>query len=106
MYFFLTYQLLHFVIFIFFLILSFILQAQEGNYRFNNFGNRSILLAGNVTGSVSDLGLTYYNPSFLAESENVGFSLNAKAYQLVNFKLDNVLNDASQNLSKTNQKTR
>jgi len=82
--------------FIFFLILSFILQAQEGNYRFNNFGNRSILLAGNVTGSVSDLGLTYYNPSFLAESENVGFSLNAKAYQLVNFKLENVLNDASQ----------
>ena len=78
---------------IWFLFCAFFAHAQQGNYRFNNFGNRSILLAGNVTGSVSDLGLTYYNPSFLAESDNVGFSLNAKAYQLVKFKLDNVLND-------------
>ena len=39
------------------------------------------------------MGLTYYNPSFLAEAENVGFSLNAKAYQLVSYKLDNVLNE-------------
>lgn len=74
----------------------FILNAQEGNYRFNNFGNRSILLAGNVTGSVSDLGLTYYNPSFLTNADNVGFSLNAKAYQLVDIKLENVLNKDSQ----------
>jgi hypothetical protein len=29
--------------------------AQLGNYWFNNFGNRTILLAGNVTGSVEDL---------------------------------------------------
>ena len=69
--------------------------AQYGNYRFNNFGNRSILLAGNVTGSVSDIGLAYYNPSFLADNENVGISLNAKAYQLVNFKLNNVLDEDS-----------
>lgn len=82
------------ILFVFwFLFCAFTIQAQQGNYRFNNFGNRSILLAGNVTGSVSDLGLTYYNPSFLAESDNVGFSLNAKAYQLVKFKLDNVLNE-------------
>lgn len=65
-----------------------VIYAQEGNYKFNNFGNRSILLVGNVTGSVSDLGLTYYNPSFLTDVENAGFSLNAKAYQLVNIKLD------------------
>ena len=69
--------------------------AQYGNYRFNNFGNRSILLAGNVTGSVSDIGLAYYNPSFLADTKNVGISLNAKAYQLVNFKLNNVLDEDS-----------
>ncbi len=69
--------------------------AQQGNYKFNNFGNRSILLTGNVTGSVSDLGLTYYNPSFLAKAENVGFSLNAKAYQLVDIKIENVLNENS-----------
>ena len=70
--------------------------SQQGNYKFNNFGNRSILLTGNVTGSVSDLGLTYYNPSFLARVENVGFSLNAKAYQLVSLKLNNVLNEDAQ----------
>ncbi|MEC3906983.1 hypothetical protein VOI54_08120 [Tamlana sp. 2201CG12-4] len=75
--------------------------AQEGNYKFNNFGNRSILLAGNVTGSVSDLGLTYYNPSFLTDVENVGFSLNAKAYQLVSIKLDNPDQQGNQ-LSNTN----
>lgn len=72
----------------------FISYSQEGNYKFNNFGNRSILLAGNVTGSVSDLGLTYYNPSFLANTTNVGFSLNAKAYQLVNIKLKGSKQDA------------
>lgn len=66
----------------------FLSYSQEANYKFNNFGNRSILLVGNVTGSVSDLGLTYYNPSFLADAKNVGFSLNAKAYQLVNIKLN------------------
>jgi hypothetical protein len=67
--------------------------AQQGNYKFDNFGNRSILLSGNVTGSVSDLGLTYYNPSFLAEVENVGFSLNARGYQLINYELDGVLDE-------------
>jgi hypothetical protein len=71
-------------------------QGQQGNYRFNNYGNRSILLAGNVTGGVSDIGLAYYNPSFLADTEEVGFSFNAQAYQLVNIKLENVLNDTGQ----------
>jgi len=75
--------------------------SQQGNYKFDNFGNRSILLSGNVTGSVSDIGLAYYNPSFLTEIENVGFSLNAKAYQLTSLKLDNVLDENSK-LSNTN----
>ena len=78
---------------IIFLLSAFLGYAQQGNYKFDNFGNRSLLLAGNVTGSVSDLGLTYYNPSFLTDVENVGFSLNAKAYQLVSYKLDNVLDE-------------
>ncbi|WP_027136768.1 autotransporter outer membrane beta-barrel domain-containing protein [Gaetbulibacter saemankumensis] len=69
--------------------------AQRSNYKFNNFGNRSIVLAGNVTGSVSDIGLSYYNPSFLANTTKVGFSLNARAYQIENIKLDNVLNEDS-----------
>lgn len=75
---------------------SFLGYSQQGNYNFNNFGNRSILLTGNVTGSVSDLGLTYYNPAFLTSVKNVGFSLNAKAYQLVNLRLKNVLNANNQ----------
>ncbi|OIQ29718.1 MAG: hypothetical protein BM564_05800 [Bacteroidetes bacterium MedPE-SWsnd-G2] len=54
----------------------------QGNYKLENFGNKSILLNGNVTGSVSDLGLTYYNPSRLALVENAVFTINAKSYQL------------------------
>ena len=88
---------------LFFLLISFQTFAQQGNYRFNNFGNRSILLSGNVTGSVSDLGLVYYNPSFLTDVENVGFSLNAKGYQLVSIKLKGALNEDS-NLDNTSFK--
>ena len=58
------------------------LWAQEGNYKFENYGSRSILMSGSVTGSVEDLELTYYNPARLAQVENPVFSINAKAYQL------------------------
>ena len=80
---------------LFLLLISLQTFAQQGNYRFNNYGNRSILLSGNVTGSVSDLGLVYYNPSFLTDVENVGFSLNAKGYQLISIKLKGALNEDS-----------
>ena len=56
--------------------------SAQGNYKQENYGNRSILLNGNVTGSVSDLGLTYYNPARLAMIENVAFAINAKTYEL------------------------
>ena len=69
--------------------------AQQANYKFNNFGNRSILLSGNVTGSVTDLGLVYYNPSRLTEIENMGFAFNARAYQLSSLKLSNLLGEES-----------
>jgi len=75
--------------------------SQQGNYKFNNFGNRSILLSGNVTGSVEDLGLTYYNPSRLTEVESTGFEFNAKAYQLTSFELKNLVGDES-NLNSSN----
>jgi hypothetical protein len=80
------------------LLISFscvISSAQQGNYKFNNFGNRSILLSGNVTGSVTDLGLVYYNPSRLTEIENTGFAFNARAYQLSSLKLSNFLGEES-----------
>lgn len=54
----------------------------QGHYNNENFGNRSLLLSGNVTGSVDDLGLTYYNPGRISLIENPVFSINAKAYQL------------------------
>ncbi|TPV35604.1 hypothetical protein FJ651_01455 [Paucihalobacter ruber] len=75
--------------------------AQQGNYKFNNYGNRSILLGGNVTGSVSDIGLTYYNPARLTEIENTGFEFNAKAYQLSSLKVSNLFVEES-NISSTN----
>ncbi len=62
----------------------------QGNYNNENFGNRSLLLGGNVTGSVNDLGLTYYNPARIALIENPVFSINAKAYQLSSIRLKNV----------------
>ena len=62
--------------------------SAQGYYNNENFGNRSLLLSGNVTGSVNDLGLTYYNPARIALIENPVFSINAKAYQFnsINFK--------------------
>jgi len=76
--------------FILFILCLNTIQAQR-NYKFENFGNRSILLNGNVTGSVDDLGATYYNPARLALVKDPVFSLNAKMFQLSNLKIDNVL---------------
>ncbi len=61
----------------------------QGHYNQENFGNRSLLLGGNVTGSVQDLGLTYYNPARIALVENPVFSINAKAYQFSSVTLKN-----------------
>lgn len=69
--------------------------AQQGNYKFNNFGNRTILLGGNVTGSVEDFGLAYYNPARLTEIENNGFAFNAKAYEYSTYKLKNAIDENS-----------
>lgn len=69
--------------------------AQQGNYKFNNFGNKSILLSGNVTGSVEDLGVVYYNPSRLVFLKNTGFAFNAKAFQLTSLKISNIAGEES-----------
>jgi hypothetical protein len=73
----------------FLLLLPFLTRAQ-GYYNQENFGNKSLLLSGNVTGSVDDLGLTYYNPARIALIEEPVFSINAKAYQLSSLSLKNV----------------
>ncbi|AXG69966.1 hypothetical protein KORDIASMS9_02195 [Kordia sp. SMS9] len=61
----------------------------QGNYRIENFGSRSILLNGNVTGSVDDLGLVYYNPSRLSLIEKPAFSVSGKAYEVSSTNLTN-----------------
>ncbi len=73
---------------IFFVLL---VNAQEGNYRYESYGNQSLLLNGNVTGSAEDLGLTYYNPARLAFISEPSIVLAGKAFQLLNFDLEDVL---------------
>ena len=75
--------------------------GQEGNYKFENFGNQSILLNGNVTGSVSDLGLAYYNPARLGLVEKPSFTISGKAYEWYNYDFKNVL-DTDEDLSDSN----
>ena len=72
-----------------FLVFLPVLAFGQGHYNQENFGNRSLLLGGNVTGSVQDLGLTYYNPARIALVENPVFSINAKAYQFSSVTLKN-----------------
>jgi hypothetical protein len=64
--------------------------GQEGNYKFENFGNQSVLLNGNVTGSVADLGLTYYNPARLALIEKPSFTIGGKAYEWSSYNFDDL----------------
>ncbi len=79
-----------FIIPVLFLLLIPLFVLSQGHYNNENFGNRSLLLSGNVTGSVDDLGLTYYNPARIALVEDPGFSINAKAYQVSSLSLKNV----------------
>lgn len=73
------------------LMLVFSLNAiSQGYYNQESFGNRSILLSGNVTGSVDDLGMVYYNPARLALVDEPNFTINAKAYQMGSLKVKNV----------------
>ncbi len=72
----------------------------QGNYRTENHGNRSILLNGNVTGSVDDLGLTFYNPSRLAVIEDPAFSVGGKAFEFSNIKLKNAFGEG-QNITQS-----
>lgn len=69
--------------------------GQQGNYNFEFYGNKSILLTGNVTGSVEDLGLAYYNPSRLIMLKDKSFSINAKAYQYDKITLNNIIVDGT-----------
>lgn len=68
-----------------------VVSGQEGNYKYENFGNQSVLLNGNVTGSVDDLGLVYYNPARLGLIENPSFTIGGKAYEWSKYYFDDIL---------------
>ena len=67
--------------------------GQAGNHWTEQFGNRSMLLSGAVIGSVSDLGLVFYNPGRLGLVEELAFVLTAKAYQWNRYRLEDGLGE-------------
>lgn len=67
--------------------------GQVANHWSEQFGNRSMLLSGGVIGSVSDLGLVFYNPARLALIEKPAFVVTAKAYQWDRARLENGLGE-------------
>ena len=69
--------------------------GQAGNYWTEQYGNRSMLLSGAVIGSVSDLGLVFYNPGRLGLIEEPAFVLTAKGYQWDNIRLENALGEGA-----------
>ncbi|WGH76181.1 hypothetical protein P8625_03155 [Tenacibaculum tangerinum] len=81
----------HIHILLFVLVNSAVFFGQQ-NYKYENFGDKSIVLNGNVTGSVSDLGATYYNPARLTTITEPLFSVNGKIYQLNVTKIEDFVN--------------
>lgn len=75
---------------ILFLISSVTVYGQR-SYRYENFGNQSVLLNGNVTGSVTDLGGVFYNPARLALVENPKFSVEGRFYERTDVSVDDFL---------------
>jgi len=90
-----------------FIIYSFIVitssYSQNSHYWTLQYGNKTLLLSGAVTGSVTDLGSVYYNPGFLALQENPVFAVTAKLLQFTNTRLENGFGDDI-NLSKNKLK--
>jgi len=70
------------------------LYSQNSNYWTQQYGNKSLLLSGAVTGSVTDLGAVYYNPGFLALQDDASsFVITAKLLQFTNVKMENGLGE-------------
>ena len=82
---------LQFLLLIYFLFLVIEGKTQEGNYKFENYGNQTVLLNGNVTGSANDLGLTFYNPARLALLDKPSFVIAGKAYEWSKYRFKDVL---------------
>ena len=68
-------------------------QAQAEHHWYNQFGNRSLLLSGAVVAGVSDMAAVFYNPGRLANLDEKGFLLSARAYQVVQTKIQDGLGE-------------
>lgn len=77
------------------------INAQDGHYWTEQYGNKSMLLSGTVIGNVSDLGAVYYNPARLGLIKKPAFLLNASLYQLTFLKFEDGLGK-NIDLSKSN----
>ncbi|PIB37066.1 hypothetical protein BFP72_17475 [Reichenbachiella sp. 5M10] len=75
------------------------LLGQDAHYWTEQFGNKSMLLGGNVIGSVDDLGATFYNPARLALQDDPKFLISAKAYQLSTLRVKDGVQKADLNES-------
>ncbi|WP_224489288.1 hypothetical protein [Robertkochia flava] len=73
-----------------FFIASLPVKAQR-SYRYENFGNHSVLLNGKVTGGVTDLGGVFYNPARLAMVRNPQFSVEGRFYESTQVYVDDFL---------------
>ncbi|UCD62009.1 MAG: hypothetical protein JSV59_05445 [Flavobacteriaceae bacterium] len=80
----------HYLITLALLCLIVVGRGQEGNYKFDNYGNQSMLLNGNVTGSATDLGLAFYNPARLVFVDKPSFVIAGKAYEWSQFTFEDV----------------
>ncbi len=70
------------------------LYSQSSNYWTQQYGNKSLLLSGAVTGSVTDLGAVYYNPGFLALQDDASsFVITAKLLRFTNVKMEDGLGE-------------
>ena len=63
--------------------------AQDGHYWTQPYGNKSMLLNGTVSGSVSDLGAVYYNPARLGLVDKPAFLISADVFQLTTLNIEN-----------------
>lgn len=72
-----------------------LVRGQAGTYWTEQFGNRSMLLSGAVIGSVSDLGLVFYNPGRLGLIEEPSFVLTARGYQWDEIRLEDALGEGA-----------